>query len=51
MHISPTQKERKPTLKVDLIDLSIHEWRLCKWHKACAKLFTESFNMANLGIL
>ena len=37
---------RKP-LKVDLIDVSIYACKTYKRYKACAKLFTESSNMAN----
>ena len=38
---------RKPS-KVDLIDISIHAWKTCKRHKACAKVFTEASNMAKI---
>ena len=39
--------KRKP-FKVDLIDPSISCGKTCKRHEACAKLFTEFSNMANL---
>ena len=37
---------RKP-LKVDLVDFSVRAWKTCNRHEACAKLFTESSNIAN----
>ena len=52
---------RKP-LKIDLIDLSIHAWKKCKWYKACANsrnslqnikssLTSENFHSKFRGLL
>lgn len=35
-------------LNVYIIDLLVHAWKTCKRYKACAKRFTEFFNMAKL---
>lgn len=40
--------DEKETIKVDLIDFSVHVWKTSKWHEARAKLFTELSNMSNL---
>ena len=42
---------RRQPSEVDLIDISIHAWKTCKRHKACAKVFTEASNMANLNTM